>query len=289
MKYQSKSLFSIMLLFCCITNTYGTTGANDNSQDKKPLTIAENIAVGSVTGIAEVTVNQPLVTIKNTIQQGKKLSLSPAQLYRGYGANVASMAPITAIQVAVNGVLRNHLSQGGTRELSTSDKMTAAFVAGTLSAAVSSPSELVVLHQQNYGKDMYSTVKEILASKGVKGMYRGVIPTACRDGGFTTGYLALSDVAKAQVASKVDNELLASLSGGIAAGLVASVVTHPFDTTKTYMQAKNVGMQDAAKSIYAKDGWSGFFKGLIPRSTRVGLAVALMSYVSTKLSNVISK
>ena len=66
------------------------------------------------------------------------------------------------------------------------------------------------------------------------------------------------------------------LSGGMAGG-VASAVTTPLDAVKTAIQTRGLadqqdiqwrrlkGLQDAIRMIYARSGWRGFIRGILPR------------------------
>ena len=69
----------------------------------RTLSIVENGVIGACAGMIEVGVDQPFVAVKNALQEGRPVSLSPAVLYRGVVINAGSIAPITAVQFAVNG------------------------------------------------------------------------------------------------------------------------------------------------------------------------------------------
>src|SRR5436190_10183532 len=106
------------LLFTFFVFVIPTYLISMEKDDYQPKQVALNIAVGSIAGVAEVIVDQPLIYFKNMLQQGSKISLRPKVLYRGFGVNVACMAPTTAIQIAANKALKTICS--GTNFLSTS-------------------------------------------------------------------------------------------------------------------------------------------------------------------------
>lgn len=72
---------------------------------------------------------------------------------------------------------------------------------------------------------------------------------------------------------------------GMAAGLIATSVSHPFEIIRARMQIiskfdtnsnyEYKGIIDAFKKIYDHEGYSGYFKGLAPRLVRKPLANAL--------------
>jgi hypothetical protein len=70
-----------------------------------------------------------------------------------------------------------------------------------------------------------------------------------------------------------------NFSCGLAAGIVASVVTHPADVIKTSMQLFPSRYQhrtrEAILSVYRRLGVKGFFSGLMPRLVRRSLVSAL--------------
>jgi hypothetical protein len=118
---------------------------------------------------------------------------------------------------------------------------------------------------------------------------RGWIPTALREGAFTTGYLVAFPMLEAAIKSKVDNAAVSYVGAGVATGLVVATATHPVDTIKTRMQADYAkttikNMRDAVKMIYAERGVAGFFLGVAPRAIRAGLAIPLIGTIKKKLS-----
>lgn len=47
------------------------------------VTALEATAIGAASGVIEVTIMQPTVTVKNAMQQGRPLPTTPIALYRG--------------------------------------------------------------------------------------------------------------------------------------------------------------------------------------------------------------
>ena len=67
-----------------------------------------------------------------------------------------------------------------------------------------------------------------------------------------------------------------SFSCGIISGIFASVVTHPADVVKTSLQLfPSHYRHDALRLIFKKQGFSGFFVGLLPRLFRRTLIATL--------------
>ena len=262
-----------------------------NPEKNKP-SVLENIVIGSCAAMAEVAIDQPLVYFKNSIQQGKSISWSPKIWYRGLFANLFGLVPVTAAQVTINHMLLEYLKKHH-NEPTTIDKITAACGAGAMAALIASPTELVMLQQQNSGQNVYSVIKQIMSkSPQARRMLRGFMPTAVRDGGFTAGYLAISPLIQDKAKEYISNEVVTSIGSGIAAGLVATTITHPWDTIKTKMQASlenpsAKSMLKTTQSIYNNEGIKGFFKGISARGLRVASAITIMSSVTRKATEFI--
>jgi predicted MFS family arabinose efflux permease len=244
-----------------------------------------HIAIGSVAGITEVLINQPLIYVKNTLQQRKKIIFHPSIWYRGFGVNIACMVPTTAVQISTNKVLEDVFCDASVKAA-----MLRSLSAGALSALVSNPIELVILHQQNDGKAAYPTIKNLTARQGLSGLYRGLSPKMLRDGLFGVGFLSMYPLLESKIrATFIDDKSLAFIMAGVATGAMTAVVSHPFDTISTFMQADYNKEQVATtaqtiRTIYARDGYSGFFKGVSPRGARIMLAIPLMNAVQSYMS-----
>ena len=219
------------------------------------------------------------------LQQSKKVSLDPRILYRGFGVNVACMAPTTAIQISVNKTLEEKFARNDV--LSTTLR---AFAAGAISALASSPTELIVLTQQNEGKNAYKTIRGLISQEGLAVLSRGFVAKSLRDGGFGVGFLSMYPWLNNKIRNSViDNEPLALIGAGVIGGAGTAIATHPFDTISTRMQAdykqKNIkSFRQAIKTIYITEGLPAFFKGVTPRGTRVALAIPLMHSVKQYLT-----
>ncbi|GAB0491438.1 hypothetical protein MMPV_002691 [Pyropia vietnamensis] len=72
---------------------------------RRSLTAVENLSVGATAGAIEITIQQPTIALKNAMQTGAPLPRSIPAFYRGLGVNVASIAPITAVQFSLTAAL----------------------------------------------------------------------------------------------------------------------------------------------------------------------------------------
>lgn len=256
---------------------------------REPLNPAESLLVGTAAGVIEVAVDQPLVTLKNSLQTGGKTPLSGRALYAGFSANACGMALVTAVQTSVNATLKGWFSKGQPA-LSDEQKFLSATVAGATSALAACPSELIMLQhsekvkaalQQKLPKPSYhATLADAVGQVGISGLYRGLAPTAGRDAGFTVAYAAGAPYLKERLKPYL-GEWAATLVSGCSAGVIGALVTHPLDTLKTWRQS---GSSAPLWKVNIKNTLEAAYKGFTPRATRVVMAVVLLSEATETLT-----
>ncbi|DAZ97971.1 TPA: hypothetical protein N0F65_005129 [Lagenidium giganteum] len=271
------------------------------SERAQRLNGVQNATVGSLAGMIEVLLQQPTVAMKNAIQQGRPITWSVPVLYRGVGVSLVSIAPISAVQFAING----KLLAGDGAEPSDAAKIACGAIAGCCSSTLSSPAELVMTLQQNSGKSFMKTVSEVSAQCGVPRLFRGLEVTALRESVWCASYLALGPVlthklhgwspkvfGDAQTAT-MSQKATASAIGSILAGLVTVYGTQPLDTVKTVMQgeAQTVGKNarsslSVARTLWQQGGLQAFYRGVVPRGARLVGAVFILGQARNVLEEV---
>ncbi|OGB84748.1 hypothetical protein A3F66_01145 [candidate division TM6 bacterium RIFCSPHIGHO2_12_FULL_32_22] len=240
---------------------------------------AINFVIGGTSATVENCVTQPLIYIKNRLQQQARIDLLNS--YKGFVVNTAAFAPIVALQTATNGSLQ-----------SISDNNFAnAFASGAASALVNAPSDLVMLHQQNTGASLRQMFMHLLRHGKLRGLYSGFSATAMREGGFASGYLygisRLKPIIKEYL--NINEDLKLTVATGAPVGLAVTAFTHPWDTIKTDMQQhydKKKLLRNSIKEIYKKNGFSGFYKGFMPRSLTVMLSITIISQLNEALRDI---
>jgi hypothetical protein len=207
-------------------------------------------------------------------------------MYRGYGVNVGSVAPITAFQVAASGVFYRTLFGNSktdkTAPAAPVELAVSALLAGCLSGTLSGPSETIILQQQQTGAGAMDTLRTMMSRAGIKGLFRGTQFAMCREAIYTAGYMALGpsfmDIARNQGLPDVS----ARLAGGIAAGIIAAVLSHPFDTLKTFYQ--NDFEHKKLPNFKAAFNSGSLFKGLLPRTGRLVVGTVVISNINDVLT-----
>lgn len=267
---------------------------------KKRQSFAESVVNGATAGMAEVMISNPLIVWANTRilkTAGWQLpkashNLSKKSLwdvakkglnkyYKGCGTGVLFMTPIIAMQNSA-AVLFAHLIHS---DPTLAQKTLAAFGAGTCSAMIESPADLVVLHRQHpqFKNESYTeTWRRILKVRGLPTFYRGVAATSTRDGFITLSYKTGGDALQKALPLEsnhrhIDKILCDTVSGGLAAlvSQPAHVVSARMknDLRKTTYRS----CLQTAGSMAKQEGWRALFKGLGPRSMRLLLAKPLWS------------
>ena len=105
------------------------------------------LCAGAMGGSIEVILMQPMVGIKNALQEGRPVPVNPMHLYRGLAMNCVSMAPITASQFGTNRIFSQLILGKEEKELTGVERFSSAAVAGAASAFIASPSEWVFVRK----------------------------------------------------------------------------------------------------------------------------------------------
>lgn len=168
--------------------------------------------------------------------------------------------------------------------------------ARVLAATLISPLELLRTKMQSRPltyTQLAEAVRQLLATEGVKGLYKGLTPTILRDVPFSCIYWAGYEYLRMKFSTTTPPSFTSSFVAGAISGSLAAVLTLPFDVVKTHRQIElgerlaysNVNKQAQAnaqqttqilKSIYKMHGTKGLFAGLGPRVIKVAPACAIM-------------
>lgn len=235
--------------------------------------MAQSMMIGSAAGAAEVLIDHPFWSMKTRRQKGASMTINPKILYRGLMPNVMSMVPITASQFGAYAAIKSVVNNDNI----------ASMAAGASAALIACPIEMIMTHQGDTGATFANTYKHLVQTKGMRSVYRGLPATMVRDSIFTLAIFSGKTMVKPYVA--IENEKVAGTVASITAGVVAAQLTQGVDTVKTIQQAQHKSFKEATLSIYGKHGIMGFFKGGLPRSARVGMAVMIIGEVTERLGS----
>lgn len=257
------------------------------SENKRALlSEAENFAVGIVGGTTETCVLMPVLTCKFCWQEGRPLPKSLGGFYRGLAVQAGNVAPITALQMFLNGVFEKKVfGATETNHLNDFQKMGAACMAGAGSSILYTPVDLTMIQQQKLSLGPLPTLKWVIANHGVTAIWRGVSAMALREAIYTGGYLGLAPVLcdrLKQMPGRENSHLGNALIGSCIAGTISALLTHPADTAKTVYQADIAGKtytsaMAAAPKLYAEGGIAAFYRGGAARTVRLCGAFFIVS------------
>ncbi|KAI4904419.1 hypothetical protein NFI96_027951 [Prochilodus magdalenae] len=178
-------------------------------------------------------------------------------MYRGAAVNLTLVTPEKAIKLAANDFFRHHLSTDG-QKLSLLREMIAGCGAGTCQVIVTTPMEMLKIQLQDAGRinaqrklidpaavgagtaggplevrnpTGLQITKELLRSRGISGLYRGLGATLLRDVPFSIIYFPLfanlNDLGKGDVQGPAP--FYVSFLSGCLAGSTAAVAVNPVD------------------------------------------------------------
>lgn len=280
---------------------------------------------GALTGVVEVYIDQPLVTIKNEIQKAQQekaysaaermdwRTINPEKakkvaktLWAGAGANATGMAAVTGAQMFAMNIIKEQLSQGGNYPLTPMQDVCASISAGVFASPLASVSELVMMHhnvrmkhyienlekhekvskeqvelfKKEVPKPSYQTTTDLLLKKYQWRIVTiGLGYTAGREGLFTLSYGYLSPTIKKWLKEQgVSNDLVATMVGGIAAGLIGGTISHPFDTKNTLKKMEK-----------SQTPWMKSFSGWGARVTRIAAAITIYSLAEEFYRDLVNK
>jgi solute carrier family 25 aspartate/glutamate transporter 12/13 len=172
-------------------------------------------------------------------------------------------------------VRRNLTDKNG--NISFTAELIAGGVAGGSQVVFTNPLEIVKIRLQVAGEAAKSLdaprpgAVAIVRNLGIIGLYKGASACLLRDIPFSAIYFPVYAHLKKDVFKESPEHRLAIselLIAGAAAGMPAAYFTTPADVIKTRLQVEAKkgqssynGIRDAARKIYAEEGFRAFFKG----------------------------
>ncbi|KAH9815378.1 mitochondrial carrier domain-containing protein [Melampsora americana] len=221
--------------------------------------------------------------------------------FRGNGINVIRIAPYSAIQFSAYEVAKKLLTRlSPKQELNTPLRLTSGAIAGICSVVATYPLDLVrsrlsIISSEigsrskpnEKSSGIWKTTIEIYRTEGgLRGLYRGLIPTVIGVAPYVGSNFASYEFLK-QTFCSADHQtsnsynVLKKLACGAFAGGMSQTVTYPLDVLRRRMQVTGMngmsfkydGAWDATRTIIKKEGISGLYKGLWPNLLKVAPSI----------------
>uniref|UniRef100_A0A1B0FAG2 Mitochondrial carrier protein CGI-69 n=1 Tax=Glossina morsitans morsitans TaxID=37546 RepID=A0A1B0FAG2_GLOMM len=160
-----------------------------------------------------------------------------------------------------------------------------------LAATASTPFEMVRIKMQSEQmsyRQLGETLKEIIDTRGIAGLWHGLPPLIMRDVPFSAIYWTTYETIKSQFPEYRSKFLFSFISGGIS-GMLAATLTTPFDVVTTHVQLEigekvvqkektieSLSIARRLNELYRNRGMKGIFSGLSIRLYKVVPACAIM-------------
>lgn len=224
---------------------------------------------------------------KGIIDCAKKqiIKNGPFSLYKGMSTALLFSIPKAGLRFGTYSYFQNKLSSNG--EITPYVNLTAGMISGALEAAiVVTPQESIKTKLIELNKGLYEGTKIIIKKNGIRGIYKGAIPTIIKQSsnqgirfmsfGMYKNYM--TDNNKKNFSS------INALFGGMFSGGISVLMNNPIDVVKTRMQGlesnKYKGITDCFKKIITNEGFLSFYKGAGARLLRVvpGQGIIFLSY-----------
>ncbi|VDL19453.1 unnamed protein product [Hymenolepis diminuta] len=281
---------------------------------------AIGLIAGMNGGIAAVLVSQPLDTVKVKIQTFPELYHSATRcfidtlfkegLFRGLYAgtlpaliaSAAENAVTFAILPPCQNIVAYMFGISDTKTLNLLQYGLAGFFTGIGSASVLCPTELVKCRAQAFNEMILldhkkalptgpaGITKHILKTEGLRGLYRGFLPTLAREtfgmGVFFGSYEFFRDLMTPSGSAKEDLGHLATAVAGGLSGMAIWTSIFPFDVVKSRMQIGHLSPNSPSyhstnflhvlRLIYQTEGFRALYTGLAPTLLRTVPACAAL-------------
>ena len=180
---------------------------------------------------------------------------------------------------------------------------TAGFIAEAVSCVIWVPTDVVkeraqALNRTMHSKSIGSTVRNILAEEGIRGLYRGYGATLASFGPFSAFYFMFVEFLKERLRGSNGEENLSFRETATAcavAGGAAAFLTAPLDLVKVRMQVERRTKGSSAyqsvlsglKHVWKSDGLSGLFRGAMSRVwfavPNTAITMAIMESIKHRL------
>ncbi|XP_055640490.1 putative tricarboxylate transport protein, mitochondrial [Toxorhynchites rutilus septentrionalis] len=266
----------------------------------------KGIVAGGITGGIEICITFPTEYVKTQLQLDEKGATKQYSgigdcvkktvknhgffgLYRGLSVLLYGSIPKSAVRFGAFETFKGQLLEPN-GQLSTSGKLLAGLGAGVAEAILAvTPMETVkvkFINDQRSAnpkfKGFFHGVGMIVRQEGVSGVYKGLTATIMKQGSNQAirFYVmeSLKELYKGNDQSKPVPKLIVGAFGAVA-GAASVFGNTPIDVVKTRMQgleaAKYKNTVDCAVRIWKNEGPAAFYKGTVPRLSRVCLDVAI--------------
>ena len=264
------------------------------ADEKKTLGVAEFVA-GCMGGFAQVIIGQPFDIVKVRLQTQKpgeaiysgasdclakivKNEGGPLALWKGSLPPLIGIGAASSIQFGVNENTKAIMQDlTNTKDLSMVSLAVCGSIAGMVNYFISTPAEHIRIRMQSQGtmanppyKSSVDCIKKIYGSYGVKGLFKGGVPTFYREAVAYAVYFSMYSWCLKKASGGKDATTGQVAFSGAFAGVCFWLSVFPMDIVKTKIQIDNFvapqykSTMDCVRQMYRGQGFAGFWRGLTP-------------------------
>lgn len=290
--------------------------ATPEGKDPTPVKLwdSKDFIAGTAAGVTICLVGHPFDTVKVRLQTqplGKQRLFTGGldcvrqtvqkegvrALYKGLGSPLSTVPIINAVVFASY----EHGKRLVRYDPEFSNETWKIVLAGTYCGFVNSfiigPVDLVkarlqVQYDTDSSKSRYrgswDATRKIVRSSGMRGLFKGMVPTILREVPAYTAQFTVYEFVKAFLLQRANPEVglstAAQLTAGGCAGIAAWIFSYPQDVVKVQIQVRHEsqkqyrhrffdgGFTDCWQDIVRRESWRGLWKGLSPCLIRAFLA-----------------
>ncbi|XP_052270832.1 putative tricarboxylate transport protein, mitochondrial isoform X2 [Dreissena polymorpha] len=281
----------------------------------------KGIIAGGVTGAIEILITFPTEYVKTQLQLDERLGKARKYsgpincvkvtvnefgvrgLYRGLSVLLYGSIPKSAVRFGTFEELKRHsVDENG--NLTPGRRVLCGLGAGIAEAILAvTPMETVKVKFINdqtsakpHFKGFFHGVREIIRAEGFRGVYQGVVPTIMKQGSNQAIRFYVMETLKHWYRGEDHNKKVPTLvvgAFGVIAGACSVYGNTPIDVVKTRLQGldahKYKGTIDCAIKIFKNEGPRAFYKGTVPRLSRVCLDVCITFMIYDNFMEVFNK
>lgn len=279
--------------------------------------ILNSLHAGAIAGLCACLFLQPLDVLKTRLQETPALKVNvqsirgmALHIYKNEGIKAFWRGALTTACRNVPGVaiyftslrfIRFRIDPAPNGHHSMMVDAVAGGCARVTVAAVMMPITVLKVHLESSKTHKMNIIQAMRAiyneGTGIKGFFRGFIPTAMRDAPHAAIYLAVYERLRRIFARLRTNTnhlptLLDNASAGLIGGIISTIVTHPLDVIKTRIQLfptrYPASFISASRLIKIEGGFSALWNGLLPRIARKTLSSAITWVIYEELMQLFS-
>jgi len=216
-------------------------------------------------------------------------------MYQGLSSALVRQAVYGTIKFGLYYSAKETLSPSSSRQSeSCLLNLACAVFAGSLSSAIATPTDVIKVRMQANATHgviggFSSVGRDIFVREGVKGLWRGVLPTAQRAALVAGVQLPVYDLVKEKICNsnivQIKDNVMCHLVSSMTAGLTAAVASNPCDVVRTriMVQRKFLKSNPNTQSLVLyrsavhcaihtvkTEGVLALYKGFVPSFARMG-------------------